>query len=146
MSVPLTNFLLAYSFLVPTSPPLNITETNKTSTSITLSWDAVPTQHRRGEKIDYLVKVVEHGGGNVTQYNTTKLSLTIGSLKKFTFYNITVSARTSKGISNASTVFRIQTAEDGKPTVIIVRILLNQGSITRSVAFVKRRFNKKVYF
>lgn len=145
MSVPLTNFLLAYSFLVPTSPPLNITETNKTSTSITLSWDAVPTKHRRGE-IGYLVKVVEHGGGNVTQYNTTKQSLTIGPLKKFTFYNITVSARTSKGISNASTVFRIQTAEDGKPTVIIVRILLNQWSITRSVAFVKRRFNKKVYF
>lgn len=144
MSVPLTNFLLAYSFLVPTSPPLNITETNKTSTSITLSWDAVPTKHRRGE-IGYLVKVVEHGGGNVTQYNTTKQSLTIGPLKKFTFYNITVSARTSKGISNASTVFRIQTAEDGKPTVIIVRILLNQWSITRSVAFVKRRFNK-VYF
>lgn len=144
MSVPLTNFLLAYSFLVPTSPPLNITETNKTSTSITLSWDAVPTKHRRGE-IGYLVKVVEHGGGNVTQYNTTKQSLTIGPLKKFTFYNITVSARTSKGISNASTAFRIQTAEDGKPTVIIVRILLNQGSITRSVAFVKRRFNK-VYF
>lgn len=105
----------------------------------------MPTKHRRGE-IGYLVKVVEHGGGNVTQYNTTKQSLTIGPLKKFTFYNITVSARTSKGISNASTVFRVQTAEDGKPTVIIVRILLNQGTITRSVAFVKRRFNKKVYF
>lgn len=144
MSVPLTNFLLAYSFLVPTSPPLNITETNKTSTSITLSWDAVPTKHRRGE-IGYLVKVVEHGGGNEEQHNTTNRTLNISGLKKFTFYNITVSARTSKGISNASTVFRVQTAEDGKPTVIIVRILLNQGSITRSVAFVKRRFNK-VYF
>ena len=146
MSVPLTNFLLAYLFLVPTSPPLNITETNKTSTSITLSWDAVPTQHHRGIIIGYLVKVVEHGGGNEEQHNTTNRTLNISGLKKFTFYNITVSARTSKGISNASTVFRVQTAEDGKPTVIIVRILLNQGPITRSVAFVKRRFNKKVYF
>lgn len=106
----------------------------------------MPTKHRRGE-IGYLVKVVEHGGGNEEQHNTTtNRTLNISGLKKFTFYNITVSARTSKGISNASTAFRIQTAEDGKPTVIIVRILLNQGTITRSVAFVKRRFNKKVYF
>lgn len=65
------------------------------------------------------MKVVEHDGVNVTQYNATNRSLTIVGLKKFTFYNITVSARTSKGISKDTTVFRIQTAEDGKQTVII---------------------------
>jgi len=89
-----------------------------------LSWDEVPEQHRRGEIIGYQVKIVEQGGGNVAQYNnTTKKRLTISGLKKFTFYNITVAARTSKGISNESQVFQIQTAEDGKPTVITVLLL-----------------------
>lgn len=119
MIVPLTNFLLAYLLIVPTSPPLHVNGTRESSTSITLSWDAVPTKHQRGRIIGYVVKVVEHDGINVTQYNATNRSLTIVGLKKFTFYNITVSARTSKGISNDSTVFRIQTAEDGKQTVII---------------------------
>ena len=100
----------------------------------------MPIKHRRGKIIGYLVKVQEHVGGNVTEHNTTEQSLNITGLKKFTFYNITVSAGTSKGLSNASIVFRIQTAEDGKPTVIIV--LLDQGPITQSVACVKRSFNK----
>ena len=124
MIVPLTNFLLTYLFLVPTSPPLNVSGTSERSTSITLSWDEVPKQHRRGEIIGYQLKIVEQDGGNVTQYNTTtNRSLTIPGLKKFTFYNITVSARTSKGISNESQVFQIRTAEDGKPTVIIDLLL-----------------------
>jgi len=124
MIVPLTNFLLAYLFLVPTSPPLNVTETNKSSTSITLSWDEVPRQHQRGKIIGYVVKVVaEQGGVNATQYNATDRSLTISDLEKFTLYNITVSARTSKGISNESQVFQIRTAQDGKPTVIVVLLL-----------------------
>lgn len=114
MTVPLSNFLVAFSFLVPTSPPLDVNGTKENSTSITVSWGSVPIQHRRGVIIGYVVTVVEHGGGSETQYNASNRSLNIGGLKKFTFYNITVSARTSKGISNASAVFRIQTAEDGK--------------------------------
>jgi len=120
----LTNFLFAYLFLVPTSPPLNVRGTNESSTNITLSWDAVPIEHQRGEIIGYVVRVVEQGGVNETKYNATNRSITIRDLKKFTFYNIRVSARTSKGISNYSTVFEIRTAEDGKPTVKIV--LLNK--------------------
>lgn len=120
MIVPLTSCFLAHSFLVPTSPPLNITGEKQNSTRITLSWEAVPIQHQRGEIINYVVKVVKSDGGNVTQYNATTLGLDIGGLEKFTFYKITVSASTSKGTSNASSVFQIRTAEDGKPIVIIV--------------------------
>ena len=103
----------------------------------------MPVQDRRGEIIGYLVKVQEHVGGNVTKHNTTKRSLNITGLNKFTFYNITVSARTSKGFSNASIVFRIRTDEDGKPTVIIV--LLDQWPITRSVASVKRLTSRFIF-
>jgi len=122
MIVPLTSFFLAHSFLVPTSPPLNLTGTEQNSTRITLSWEAVPIQHQRGEIISYVVKVVKSDGGNVTQHNAATQRLDIGDLEKFTLYNITVSASTSKGTSNASSVFQIRTAEDGKPIVIIVAL------------------------
>ena len=85
---------------------------------ITVTWDQVPEEHRRGEIIAYLVTVIELRSGNEvvnkTAYNVTSLKTTIPDLNPYTFYNITVSAWTSKGVSNASAMQQIRTKEDGK--------------------------------
>ena len=101
---------------VPNGPPDNVTAVNQSSTSIMVSWKAVPRKHRRGIIIAYIVTVIEDSTGNTTRVkNNGSRTVIIDGLKKFTRYKVKVSAETSKGVSpNASVVYPVDTAEDGK--------------------------------
>ena len=106
-----------YSLLVPSHPPVHVRAVNQSSTSITVSWNRVPKGHRRGKIIAYIVKITDLSTGNYTveEYlNNRTRNVTIHNLKKYTFYEITVSAKTSKGASDPSASYPVQTAEDGK--------------------------------
>ena len=82
-------------------------------------------EHRRGRIKEYTVTVTEVETGNFTRStaNWGNNSIKIHGLKKYTLYNVTVSASTSKGASSESKVYQIRTAEDGK--VIINMIIAN---------------------
>ena len=99
---------------------------NHSSTSISVTWKSIPQEHRRGRIKEYTVTVTEVETGSftrTTEANWGNNSIKILGLKKYTLYNVTVSASTSKGASSESKVYQIRTAEDGK--VIINMIIAN---------------------
>lgn len=110
-------FFLVYMSLVPSSPPAAVVVANQSSTSVSVSWRRVPKEHRRGKIIAYVVKITDVSTETSTEkvYNDSNiLNVTIDGLKKYTLYRVTVSAKTSKGASNASREYKLRTAEDGK--------------------------------
>lgn len=110
--------ILACLFSVPSHPPVNGTSVVHNSTTISISWEAVPEQYRNGIIIGYNVSIVESDGYLDTECmylnSSGALHLTIDGLEKYTEYNITVSAKTSKGVSDESLVIHVQTAQDGE--------------------------------
>ena len=86
----------------PGLAPANLTSYNKTSTSITLQWSPVPTEHQNGVILGYYVKYnLSSPHGNKTVNITVppnKLSVELSKLAVFTFYFIRVSAFTSAGV------------------------------------------------
>ena len=103
---------------VPTSPPINVNAKpdQKNATLISVHWGQVPLADRRGEISFYTVAAIDHEGKKIIihELNVTGFNATISGLKPYTFYNVTVTAWTSKGESNASEEKRVQTAQAGK--------------------------------
>lgn len=101
---------------VPTSPPVNVSAKadEKNATLISVHWGQVPLADRRGEISFYSVAVIEHKGKEINELNVTGFNATISGLKPYTSYDVTVTAWTSKGASNASEKKQVQTAEAGK--------------------------------
>ena len=91
---------------VPTSPPVNVSAKadEKNATLISVHWGQVPLADRRGEISFYTVAAIGHEGEEtiIHELNVTGFNATISDLKPYTFYNVTVTAWTSKGASNAS--------------------------------------------
>ena len=103
---------------VPTSPPVNVSAKadEKNATLISVHWGQVPLADRRGEISFYSVTAIGHEGKDIIihELNVTGFNATISDLEPYTFYNVTVTAWTSKGESNASEEKRVRTAEAGK--------------------------------
>ena len=110
--------ILACLFSVPSLAPVNGRRVVHNSTTISISWEAVPEEHRNGIIIGYIVNIYDDFPDLLNKtFNISgalNLHLTIYGLEKFTEYQITVSAKTSKGVSNESPVIDVQTAEDGE--------------------------------
>ena len=111
--------ILACLFSVPSHAPVNVTSVAHNSTTISVSWEAVPEQHRNGKIIAYIVNIYDVSSDTHKEYvyktsGALNLNMTIGGLKKYTKYEITVSAKTSKGDSEKSLVNDVQTAQDGE--------------------------------
>ena len=103
---------------VPTSPPINVSAKpdEKNATLISVHWGQVPLADRWGEISFYTVAAIEHEGEEIKihKLNVTGFNATISGLKPYTYYDVTVTAWTSKGESNASEEDRVRTAEAGK--------------------------------
>ena len=100
------------SFLVPTGPPLNFVATADSSTSMILTWEAPLIYERNGIIISYMVTLVS--GGNSSTFVTPDEMLTLGRLRPFTSYMLTVSAFTSVGSGSSTVTITVTTPEDGK--------------------------------
>lgn len=103
---------------VPTSPPVNVSAKadEKNGTLISVHWGQVPLADRRGKISFYSVAAIGHEGKKIIihELNVTGFNATISDLKPYTFYNVTVTAWTRKGASNASEKERVRTAQAGK--------------------------------
>eukprot|EP00731_Ephydatia_muelleri_P018991 Em0011g1031a len=91
-SSPPASVLVNTSSAAPTAPPNNLTETTKTSSSVTISWGEVPCQDQNSVIVGYRVlygAVTSGVGGTVA---TSGRTLTVNGLSPYTNYSIEVSA------------------------------------------------------
>ena len=85
------------------------------SSSISLRWSLPLPPERTGDITGYIINITNLDTGMVQQHTTAAvLSLTVPSLRPFTVYVVTVSARTAVGMGPFSNVFSVQTLEDGE--------------------------------
>lgn len=102
--------------IVPSEAPNNITIQNRTSTSLNISWSAVPQEFVHGVLRGYVIEYWPADKINATTNTTvgqweTEVQLT--NLMKFTNYSIKFAAMTVKGVGNWSKIM-LQTDEDGR--------------------------------
>ena len=103
------------SVLVPSAGPFNITARSTSSSSIVVSWGDVPIEHQNGIITGYRVYFKKDGSkGKSFADDTSNKQFSKSGLDPWTFYNITVSAKTSVGEGLQSALLRVQTDEDGK--------------------------------
>lgn len=103
--------------LVPSQSPQNVTIHNLTSTSLVLTWDPVPLELANGVIQGYRVRVWRQADGmtpgtmNVTMINIT--IAVIGALQSNTRHVVQVSAYTSAGEGNSTSVLVTTTHQGG---------------------------------
>lgn len=105
------------SILVPSHPPVNITATNTSSTSLLVQWNPVPSQHRNGIIRGYQVTYWKSGDDpaiNQSLITSCSQKVEIRGLKTFTRYGVVVAAFTRKGLGNFSQPIEEITDEDSK--------------------------------
>ena len=112
------SFLSALRFLpskVPDRAPPNMQVWTPHSTALEVSWDDVPDAHKngiiRGCKVRY-TEITENGSSVIKDLPAEQRSLRIVGLNKYTLYNITVLAYTSKGDGNLASKV-LMTDQDG---------------------------------
>ena len=106
---------LIFSNTAPDRPPVDVVVWTPHSTSIHVSWNEVPNGYKngiiRGYKVHYteLQQNAPTGTENIPPFER---SLSITGLRKFTQYNVTVLAYTSKG-DGVTTSTVMMTDQDG---------------------------------
>ena len=112
---------MSYLFLAPTSPPLNVTALNTSSTSIFVTWSPPPSDNIPGILLGYEVSYtpsepeISHNSSTIRRVMlcSCNTSIELTNLTVYEPYNITVAAFTSAGIGNDSEIRQIWTDEEG---------------------------------
>ena len=109
------NFNILHS-TEPASPPLNVSITDVTSTTITVTWDEVPAIERNGIITEYEVEYNQSTFDvNSTQtVNVTSRMVELTDLHEFVNYLIRVRAYTSVGPGPYSSAINRTTDQDGQ--------------------------------
>ena len=85
------------SLAAPDVAPGNVGISSKSSTFLTIQWDAIAREKAHGTIQHYIVEFRLHGKekkGNWTKTTTTKLTKTLTGLKPYTTYDVRVAAKT----------------------------------------------------
>ena len=86
------------SFLAPEGPPLNVTITAESSSSLSVTWEPPEEDKRNGEIVNYTVCIFQEESKPCFQENTTtKMEKVIGNLNAATKYYVRVLASTKVG-------------------------------------------------
>ena len=99
---------------VPNGSPQNITATEISSRSATLTWSPPLLEDQNGNITAYFINATVVGSGEMFQLVSQSTILEIDTLIPYTTYSILIAASTSVGSGPFSTVLTIQTPEDGK--------------------------------
>ena len=100
----------------PDSAPQNVKGQNTSSTSISVSWEAVPADLQNGIITGYNIAYqsqTENDNG-VVETGPNDLQTNLTGLKEFVKYNISVVAFTAKGDGPPSIIIVVRTDEDSK--------------------------------
>lgn len=111
-----------FCFSAPTAPPQNLSVFNISSTSLRVTWDPLPREHRRGTILGYKIfyqkfvnslRVTRSIDSGEQSVDGSSLELDLMGLEKFTNYCITAWAFNSMGSGNKTETFCASTDEDG---------------------------------
>ena len=102
-------------YIAPSAPPSNLSFISMTSTTITLSWNPIPTDQTNGYIEHYVVTVTEHETASEFQEEPTNTQVTLQSLHPYYTYTCRVAAVTT-GPGPYTGNLTIQLPEDGKPS------------------------------
>ena len=93
---------------------MNIVALSLNSTSVQLSWDPPPADQQNGIITDYYINMTEVETGVTVQLTVTSATtLLVSTLHPYYVYNFFISAATVVGQGPYSTLFSVQTPEDG---------------------------------
>lgn len=106
---------------VPVMPPLNITATNTSSTTILLKWHPIPLNYSNGPILEYRItftevqKSVHEENQDLWQriVDGNKLSAFVTGLKKYTTYYFRMGGINRRGVGLDSMPITATTDEDG---------------------------------
>ena len=101
------------SFLVPSSPPSNVTAVSNDASSIDVSWNEVPSPDQNGVITGYLLFYRESSATTYTNAATMQLKLNVQGLFAATSYSLRVLAYNSNGNGIASELITLTTREKG---------------------------------
>lgn len=108
-----TNYPIFLS-VVPSSSPVSIGTTFKSSSEVTLEWSPPPISERNGILIGYNITIEDTTSDttilNVLSQSTT---VTVGSLEPYTTYQCSIAAYTIIGLGPYSTLIFFRTLEAG---------------------------------
>lgn len=105
-----------FLFVVPTSPPLNVSGLLDDDENLIVTWQALPLEHRLGIILGYRV-MYEAQNSNHLQEMTVhafNLSAELENLPEGILYNITVAAFNSVGEGPPSLPIAVRSREGGK--------------------------------
>ena len=92
-NLPLSSWCLP-TLPAPTGPPLNISHSSPTPSTLILTWSPPDPSYRNGVVRGYLVVISEMETSRLLYFNTSTPPLSIPSLHPFYTYNCSVSAYT----------------------------------------------------
>lgn len=100
---------------MPSGSP-TLSQVEKTSRLINLTWAEVAPHQRNGIITGYTVTVTDLDDPEaiVMSYDVTSLSLTVPDLWPYTTYGVLLRAHTSVGAGPSSDLYTVQTHEEGK--------------------------------
>ena len=103
---------------VPDQPPSNVTSYNTSSTSVNVTWQPIPLDHRNGILLGYHVRYRRHDKANDTislvTVNNSSLHAELDGLGKYKKYAIQVAGSTVAGLGNFSEPVFVRTEQDGE--------------------------------
>ena len=97
-------------------PPSNVSLTNATNSSVTISWNAIPKYSRNGVLREYVVAYVASKSDEsekTVEVRGTETKVTLTDLLPYTSYVVKVSGRTNIGPGPVSDDLIVQTSEGG---------------------------------
>ena len=98
---------------VPSGSPQNITATDISSRSATLTWSPPLPEDQNGNITAFFINASVVGSDEMFQLVSESTILEIETLTPFTTYSFLIAASTSVGLGPFSTVLTVQTPEDG---------------------------------
>ena len=106
-----SNYII-FATIAPSGSPLSLTS-QKTSTSLTLSWDPPANESQNGVIRQYIIKILEDDTSATTEYNSSVSIITITDLHPYYTYKCSVAAETVD-IGPYTAVLTVQLDEDSK--------------------------------
>ena len=106
-----SNYII-FATIAPSGSPLSLTS-QKTSTSLTLSWDPPANESQNGAIRQYIIKILEDDTSTTTEYNSSVSIITITDLHPYYTYKCSVAAETVD-IGPYTAVLTVQLDEDSK--------------------------------
>ena len=97
---------------MPSAAPENVLVVSVSSSSLTLSWDPLPTEEQNGIIRHYSVNITEEDTGMLLLKTTTIESITLNNLHPYYTYSVQVSASTIDDGPSSLPVL-VTTSEDG---------------------------------